>query len=295
MPRGETICLWLCKAFGHEEMSAQLDFGLLQFSANFLGSLALISALAVLVEGRFASQSEGLGHCATVTPAQVFVLQSGDFHPSSEAAPHPCTTFSCRNFSVLSLLISTMDGFETPNYFARIPKHVWICFPSHRGLAHPFPVPQHLGTRKNIHKTPTKTPHQFGNQQHLKNWSDTRRCKHRDNYLSSCVFLHPLSPLGCFYILAPAPISALGFHCAPGARATHPFPSRSCHPFGSAHGWFAKPETSLGSISQQEAPPAPRWSKSLWILLPSLYCLTPWPCSWWLVQSLCFHQKTLLS
>lgn len=116
-------------------------------------------------------------------------------------------------------------------------------FPVTKGWQIPSPSHSTLAHRK-YRKKPQKTPHQLGNQQHLKNLSDTCGCKHTDNDLSSCVFLHSLSPpvfpLGCFYVLTPAPISTLGFHYAPGVRATHPFPSCSCHLFGSAYGWFAK-------------------------------------------------------
>lgn len=147
--------------FGHEEMSAQL-YCRLQFSASSLDSLALISALAVLVEGKFASQSAGLGYCATVTASSGISTALQWRLPSllrSEAAPNPCTTFSWRNFTVLGLCSSLRQMvLRGPNSFARIAKHVWICFSSHKGLASPFTSPTAPWHKENMKKKPKK-PH----------------------------------------------------------------------------------------------------------------------------------------
>lgn len=203
--------------------------------SNVLDSLALISDLAVLVEGKFASQNEGVGYCAPVTASSGISCRL----PSllrPEAAPNPCTTLSCRNSTVLGLCSSlwwvweaqtTLQGSQNMFEFVSSVTKGWhVPSQSHCTLA----SKENMG--KKTHKTPTKTPHQLGNQQCLKNWSDTCGCKHIDNDLSSCVFLYSLSPpgfpLGCFYILTPAQISTLGFHSAPGVGATHPFPSCSC-------------------------------------------------------------------
>lgn len=148
--------------FGHEEMSAQL-YCRLQFSASSLDSLALISALAVLVEGKFASQSAGLGYCATVTACSGISTALQWRLPSllrSEAAPNPCTTFSWRNFTVLGLCSSLRQMvLRGPNSFARIAKHVWICFSSHKGLASPFTSPTASWHKENMKKKKPKKPH----------------------------------------------------------------------------------------------------------------------------------------